>query len=213
MSFAHRIQIRTPLGYNGYWFKFKDQTYQSYSAIIDLVLERYARRFGKIYNEEAEQMQWRLACKYSSAPHVTARHARSRQDCGFVYPCALSWEENEKVMRLDMFKDSLRESYKRPAGDYCPMQQRYESCCNSCGIRTNVSIFDAARTSQYEANDTVYLNGWVVCKDRRCRAIATMFKKGYAAIGVERILMEVIKNAGQNDARKRLKKHFVCNTR
>lgn len=181
---------------------------------INDILDRFAKRYGRISNSDAEELQIKLANKYSENVTATLLKVRNENECGFAYPRDESMAANTKIM-YDRFNEQerlkrVKEGFNNPVGDFCliPKYSREHHRCECCGkmARYEVSSCDNIVT---EVNFKLYLNGWSVCKDKRCRAIAVFFKRGNRKNPLIHIINEVTKHGGNNENKRRLEKHFI----
>lgn len=83
-------------------FKFHQYVFYSYVDLIELVMERYARRFGVIYRDAANRMHKRLAHKYCTSPDITLAALDRKNLSGFLYkpPYLYPREEVRKFITL-----------------------------------------------------------------------------------------------------------------
>lgn len=83
-------------------FQFQGRVFYSYSDLIQLVMNRFARRFGVIYREKANSMHERLAYKYCEFPLRTLQALCKAHSQGFIYrPSYLyPWDEVHKFIGL-----------------------------------------------------------------------------------------------------------------
>lgn len=184
---------------------FRDATS---SKLIDFVLERFARRFGKISNSEARKMQARLSKKYTNGNLNTIRQLKSDYACGFSYPKLIAEELSMEILarvhnRID-FDRSLESEYRLPTGKYCKLPKRGE--CAFCGNNWYyfVKNQDGSEVTKFTGT---YLNGVPVCKSKKCRAIAAFYKKTqWAELKLVTAILDVVKN---HEHKQRLEKHFI----
>lgn len=209
---ARRLWIRAPLGYGGTWFQFKDESIQSYCNLIDFVLERYARRFGRVDNEKANILQDRLVDKYANGAWQTRKSLLSYSECGFIYPQIDRCEANLLIrMQGDAaqrIKDDLIKSYTRPDGNYSSLMGY--RICNVCATH----IYEEITTGGDVYMGRFSFNGWdVICKNKKCRALSGIVKGcNNRKEPLLKIIFDVTTHRGNNELRRKLEKHFVQNS-
>lgn len=208
MNLSIRLRTNSPNRGSGTWFIFGKTYIQSYADLIDFVLERFARRFGRISNEIAYKLQEKLAIKYCNGHCATFRKLRSDYECGFSYPKELA-HEISIVSRMQKWE--LQNLYNDPDGIYCPVPNfpSYQLGCGFCNAKTLCNVKPKCGKN-YDVDMGVYLFGSHICKSKKCRAIACLYKKNqsYETKLID-VLLGVIKNDGSNQQFSRLKKHFI----
>ena len=75
ITLLERLRKPTPLGYNGVWWDFRGESNRDISSLIDLVLDRYALRFGFVEPDQARGLQDRLLARYNIR-HPGVYHTR-----------------------------------------------------------------------------------------------------------------------------------------
>ena len=95
---------------------------------------------------------------------------------------------------------------------YCDIER--VKLCDVCGSRIGVIVKKLDAYFKDIGPDAFYKNGWAVCKDRRCRAVAVFFNsragsKKNPRNPLSKIIEEVTRHAGNNENFRRLEKHFV----
>jgi len=87
MNLANRLYSERVAIANGkrICFQFHGLVFYSYSDLIQLVMNRFARRFGVIYRDKANTMHERLANKYCEFPSRTLQALYKAQTEAFIY--------------------------------------------------------------------------------------------------------------------------------
>lgn len=243
MTLADKLAVRAPLGYgHGHWFMFNGEYIKARTGLIDFILERYARRFGKVSNELANELQDRLINKYFPDSWQTKKNLRTFRKCGFIYPSKDAYEADFLMREIEFIKKreeelfqefliKLNANYDAPDGEYCLSDKYKYDQCLICGVKKcNTVIYPKERSFFYKGKEQTYLsngekhvktgikyyNGWIRCNDKRCRAIAAFFKRGYGKKNYDapliKIILEITKHGGNNENFRRLEKHFIRHT-
>lgn len=227
MNLAERLQIQDPCDRFGrkYCFRIGNGRYkEDYYSLINHVLNRFARRFGNIKNEDAKVMQERLAYKYNGGHYATLSKLKNNYICGFSYPDRDAyWQSNEmrnaeliekqkkqkieqvKQASLEWVKYELEIHYDNPSGDYCLIQSKYLSFCEICGSRTNYTI--KKKTGKEVCIEGVYLHGNYVCKSKKCRAVSVIYKNHRDV--TTQLINAILDSVKNNEKHAQLRKHFI----
>lgn len=215
MSLADRLLVVSYFSYRKKTFRLNGVQVEKFSGLIDLVLERYARRFGKVEYELAKALQERLAIQYSNNATLTMRaldrSSPSLSGSWFEYPLEAA---REARLRSMLFRYGLEKEYEQPAGKFCtyPRFSKYDGFgCEVCGNHCSYYVIYPGKTPRKVLHRHNTDSGWLVCGDKRCRLIAFTFKrsKPLRDANLAKIILKAIKHDGNNETWRRLAKHFV----
>lgn len=96
-------------------FEFQGLVCFSFVDLIELVMERFARRFGAINREAAYRMHKRLATKYCTSPDITvaALGRKNTSSLEFKCPCIYPKEEVRRFINLCLDIESQNTNAER----------------------------------------------------------------------------------------------------
>jgi len=218
MNLAARLYIKTPFGYSGYWFQVGNRQVTGICNLIDLILERFARIYGRIDNKRAKEYQERLASKYCDHPSQTLRRLQNHFDCGFSYPRMEAQEIQLGILRAERSANRQHEKdqaqlaninflYKYEHDDYCPIGSgEYGRFCTMCNARIEY-IVKTKEDKKIHFDLGIRLYGDRVCKSKKCRAVAAIYgKHKWAETKLINAILDSVKN---HDKYTQLRKHFI----
>lgn len=206
MNLAERLYVKPLyLWDRKVYFKVDGKTVQGINGLIDEILERTARIFGRISNEKAKELQTRLAAKYSRNHVVTMKNLYSHYKCGFSYPrreaIDLHYEAIEKEAKEIERKEALRALYEGEF-DYCSLKRVVR--CYLC--QKNVLWYEQKGKCVY-VDYAHFGRSIMVCKSRKCRALAHYYQKKRDAHGV--LIDAILDTVSSDEKYRQLRKHFI----
>ena len=206
MTLAERLSVKVYCTSSASKVQWRHLTHleSGYAALIDYVLDRYARRFGAVWPERASELQRRLADKYCPHSWQTRRVFQNRHSN--VYP-----------VNLSRALTTLAWQYDAPDAPYAPLNNTDH--CYFCGSVIRYDVVHGMRHGKKlvvrnEQCAAAMSDWWLrkVCRSKKCRALGAHTQK-WAWKSPEhlltRLLLEMIKNGQDNPHKRRLEKHFV----
>lgn len=208
MSLRDLMQVDTPIGYGRqYHFKYKNQIFSGLGTLVLIVVERYARRFGSVTAEQANEFYMRLSSKYAIYPasnsvYKSISHDETHNWLG--YPVYV----HPHKKRIPQFSLRSAISQVKEATIFCEGSYGViKSLCGRCRL-CNQGVLYTIVCKNGDVHHGVYSKSGGICKRPMCAAIAEKFEGKYAAnspIPMAKILLELTKNGDRTGSIREIK--------